>query len=218
MHSKAIGTYKTRLRLTPEQREVLVGLLLGDACLETSNEGRTFRLKIEQSARHRAYVFHLYELFKPWVLCCPRERRNKASNGSLATSWLFSTVSHQALRFYAQQFYAERTKRVPKLIHRWLTPRGLAYWYMDDGSIKSSQSKGVIFNTQAFTRPDVERLVELLRMRFALCATIRRQSDGLQIYVSGASYEDFMKLVEPHVIADMRYKLPQARRTHLPKA
>ncbi len=217
MHSKAIEDYKTGLRLTTEQREVLVGLLLGDACLETGNGGRTYRLKIEQSARHQAYVQHLYQLFLPWVLTPPRERRSKASNGSWATSWLFSTVSHEAFRFYAHQFYDDRTKRVPKLIHRWLMPRGLAYWFMDDGSMKSSQSKGVIFNTQGFARPDVERLVELLHTRFALQATIRRQSDGMQIYVSGASYEDFMKLVDRYVIAEMRYKLPQARRTRLPK-
>ena len=160
---------------------------------------------------------HLYQLFLPWVLTPPRKRRSKASNGSWATSWLFSTVSHEAFRFYAHQFYDDRTKRVPKLIHRWLMPRGLAYWFMDDGSMKSSQSKGVIFNTQGFARPDVERLVELLHTRFALQATIRRQSDGMQIYVSGASYEDFMKLVDRYVIAEMRYKLPQARRTRLPK-
>jgi hypothetical protein len=34
------------------------------------------------------------------------------------------------------------------LIRRWLTPKSLAYWYMDDGSFKSKSSKGTILNTQ----------------------------------------------------------------------
>ena len=217
MRSRAVEAYKKTLKLTSEQRETLVGLLLGDACLETRNGGRTFRLNIEQSARHREYVQHLYELFGPWVLTEPRTRIKRASNGSETASWGFSTVSHGALRFYGQQFYAAGRKQVPRLIHRWLTARGLAYWFMDDGSMKSRQSKGVIFNTQGFEHSGVERLTEVLRTRFELQAWIRQQPDGEQLYVSGRSFERFVELVDPYVTSGMRYKLPQARRTQLPK-
>ena len=47
-HSRDIEEYKQHLKLTRTQREVLVGLLLGDGHLETQNGGRTYRLKIEQ--------------------------------------------------------------------------------------------------------------------------------------------------------------------------
>src|SRR5262245_66347553 len=99
MHSRAIEEYKKALRLTIEQREALVGLLLGDACLETQNRGRTYRVKVEQSAQHEAYVRHLHQLFEPWVLTPPREKLCKASNGSVTTSWAFKTLRHQAYRF-----------------------------------------------------------------------------------------------------------------------
>jgi hypothetical protein len=74
----------------------------------------------------------------------------------------------------------------------------------------------VLFNTQAFSSDDITRLVEVLR-RFDLLAQTRRQSDGIQIYVSGTSYERFVELVNPYVIEAMRYKMPLPRRTHLPK-
>ena len=115
MRSREIENYKKSLKLNREQRETLVGILLGDGCLETQNEGKTYRLKIEQSARHRPYVEHLYELFKPWVRTEPRKRVRTASNGSGTTSWGFNTLSHAALRFYAHQFYADGLKRLPKL-------------------------------------------------------------------------------------------------------
>lgn len=217
MRSNAIENLKLGLQLNDLQREVLFGILLGDACLETQNRGRTFRLKVEQAAQHEAYVRHLHELFRDWVLTPPRQRSVTASNGSVTASWVFSTVSHSAFRFFAHQFYGDEGKRVPELLHRWLTPRGLAYWFMDDGSMKSSQSKGVIFNTQGFVRNDVDALARLLHSKFGLQATPRHQSDGWQIYVSGASFKTFLGLVESHVILEMRYKLPQARRTHLPK-
>ncbi len=47
-NSKAMKEYKESLvSLTLEQREASVGLMLGDASLQTQNNGKTFRLKFE---------------------------------------------------------------------------------------------------------------------------------------------------------------------------
>jgi hypothetical protein len=208
-HTRAIETYKQQLKLTPIQREVLVGILLGDAHLETQSKGRTYRLKIEQGAAHAAYVQHLYTLFQEWVLTPPQQK----SNGN----WWFQTVSHGAFRFYAHQFYRNGRKCVPTLLHRWLKPRSLAYWFMDDGSLKDPKAKAVLFNTQGFQRDEVERLAHLLSERFGLEAYLRRQPDGYQIVIPGCCLPAFLELVEPYLIPEMRYKLPAAARTELPK-
>ena len=217
MRSRAIEQYKRGLRLTETHQEILVGLLLGDGCLETQNGGRTYRLKVEQSARHEAYVRRIHELFSEWVLTPPRRRLSRASNGTMTINWAFQTVSHEAFQPYGLQFYGGGRKKVPGLITDWLTPRGFAYWFMDDGSMKSAESKGVLLNTQAYAPADVERLIEVLRSQFGLQAKIRAQSDGPQIYISGRSYERVTKLIEPFVLEEMRYKVPRARRTYLPK-
>ena len=216
VHSRAIEEYKRTLRLLPEQREVLVGLLLGDAHLETQNQGRTYRLKIEQSEEHRTYVEHLYSLFREWVLTPPR-RKETESDGHVSTKWWFQTVSHSAFRFYAQQFYRGGRKGVPRLIHRWLKPRGLAYWFMDDGSLKWEKSRAVLFNTQGFDRSDVERLRSVLSEQFGLEAALRRQKEGFQILIPGSSLKRFVELIGPYLLSEMVYKLPRAGRTQLPK-
>lgn len=208
-HSRQIEEYKQQLKLNRTQREVLVGLLLGDGHLETQNSGRTYRLKIEQSEQHHAYVQHLYELFQAWVLTPPQPKQNG--------KWWFQTVSHGAFRFYAQQFYHEGRKAVPKIIHRLLKPRGLAYWFMDDGSIKDVHSRAVVLNTQGFSREDVQRLAQVLSDKFALEAYLRRQREGYQIVVAGSSLQRFLELVKPYLISEMMYKLPKAGRTELPK-
>ncbi|MDI6809763.1 MAG: LAGLIDADG endonuclease [Candidatus Eisenbacteria bacterium] len=212
MRSREIEQYKESLRLSKLQRETLIGLLLGDAHLETQNGGGTYRLEVEYGIRQNLYVDHLYDLFREWVLTRPRHKRDDSHNNL----W-FQTVSHRAFRFYAHQFYVERKKRVPRLIHRFLTPRGLAYWFMDDASLKSRESKGVLFNTQGFLKADVERLTDLLVRRFDIKATLRAQREGWQVYVSGKSFERFRELVEPFVLSSMRYKLPAARITQMPK-
>jgi hypothetical protein len=215
VRSRAIEAYKTTLRLSDVQREILVGVLLGDACLETQNAGRSYRLKIEQGIAHAEYVQHLYSVLRDWVLSPPRSKQGQ-TKGVTTLNLAFQTVSHTELSTYGELFYGGRRKIVPENIGELLTARGLAYWFMDDGSMKSKESKGVLFDTQAFSSDDVNRLVEVLK-RFGLLAQTRRQSDGIQIYVSGASYEPFVELVNPYVIEAMRYKVPLPRRTHLPK-
>ena len=215
MRSRAIEAYKTTLRLSEVQREVLIGILLGDACLETQNAGRSYRLKIEQGIAHADYVQHLHSVLRDWVLSPPRPKQGQ-TRGVTTLNLAFQTVSHTELSLYGELFYRNRRKVVPELIGELLTARGLAYWFMDDGSMKSSESKGVLFNTHAFSSDDIDRLIEVL-VKFGLLARMRRQSDGNQIYVSGASYERFVELVNPYVIEAMRYKVPQPRRTHLPK-
>ncbi len=210
MHSREIENYKKKLKLNKIQKEVLVGILMGDATLETQNSGRTYRLKVEQSEKHKAYLNHLYEIFREWVLSEPH-RRIVERNGRKSVNYAFSTVSHGAFRFYAQQFYANGKKRVPVVIKKLLTDRSLAYWYMDDGSLKSAQSHGVIFNTQGFSKNDVERLISTLQEKFNLNCWLRKQREGYQIFVSGKSFERFYEIVSPYILPDMKYKLPKVK-------
>jgi len=212
MYSREIEQAKSSLELNDMQREVLVGVLLGDAHLETQNGGRTYRVKFEYGVKQREYAFHLYEIFRSWILTPPQVKQDATHNNI----W-FQTVSHSAFRFYAHQFYDGKRKCVPKLLHRYLTGRAIAYWYMDDGSIKSRESKGVIFNTHGFVRSDVLRLMDVLRSSFALEANERKQKDGLQIYISGKSYERFREIVDEYIIPSMRYKIPVDRKTPMPK-
>ena len=212
INSRELKQAKSTLKLTRQQRHVLIGVLLGDAHLESDTSGQTFRLKIEQSVRHAAYVEHLYELFSDWVTTNPRARTRQAIGRNPTTSIGFQTLRHGVFRFYFHQFYRQGKKCVPKLIHRWLTPQAIAYWLMDDGSIKSKQSKGILFNTHGFCRGDVERLAKVLADKFSLSTSLRKQQDGIQIYVSGESYPTFVDLVEKYLTPDMRYKLPPPRR------
>lgn len=212
MNTKEIREYKKRLKLTGIQREILVGVLLGDAHLETQNNGRTYRLKIEQSLEHRDYVEHLYTVFREWVLT-PPSTRSVVTRGVLTKNYRFSTLSHGAFRFYAQQFYLNGRKRVPEKIGRLITPRSIAYWFMDDGSIKSKESKGIIINTQSFSKSEVKILVNLLKTKFGLDSKLRRQREGFQIYISGFCFERFYAIVKDYIIDSMLYKLPHSWRT-----
>ena len=206
MRNKRLEDRKKKLKLTPEQREVLVGVLLGDACLETQNRGRTYRIKFEQSDKHREYLWHLYQVFKDWV-STPPQKKMVNIRGKTYIKWWFNTVSHGSFRFYAHQYYGRGRKTIPRLIHRWLTPRALAYWFADDGSRKSRESYALIFNTQGYEKFEVERLQKLLVEKYGLRVSLRKQKEGWQLYIHGESFSRFKELVELYLHPSMRYKL-----------
>ena len=204
------------LKLTSELREILVGKLLGDGHLETQNKGKTWRLKIEHSIKQKEYVMHQYKIFSEWVLSPPRiiTKQNSQNFG-------FQTISTGRLRFYGQKFYKKGKKIIPKIIGKLITARSLAYWYSDDGSIKSKESKGTIFNTHGFSLSEVKFLCNVLQEKFVLDCRPRKQKEGWQIYVSGKSYSQLREIIYPFLLPEMFYKFPSERKirklTSLPK-
>lgn len=207
MYSQSIEDAKKQLALTKRQKEILFGVLLGDGHLETQNGGRTYRLKIEHSMKQKEYVDWLYSEFKEWVLTPPTPRI-KRRYGSQSTNYGFSTVSHGAFRFFAHQYYEKSgVKKVPKLIHRWLTPLAFAVWFMDDGSMKSKHHRARILNTQSFQKADIERLMDAMKSRYMLTSSVRKQSDGLQIMILAESANDFARIIRPHMHQTILYKL-----------
>jgi hypothetical protein len=66
-------------------------------------------------------------------------------------------------------------KVVPDFIHRLLTPRALAYWYMDDGSVKRNKDGKIIscvLNTQGFSYHDQKILAQALGSNFGFQVNI----------------------------------------------
>ena len=144
-------------------KEMLVGKILGDGHLETQNNGVTWRLKIEHSLKQKEYVDHQYSLLSHLVSSIPRIIKKEKS-----FNYGFQTRSISELRFFGLQFYKNKKKIVPKTLSKIITPISLAYWYSDDGSIKSKQSKGIIFNTQGFSLSEVKFLCSILKNKFGL--------------------------------------------------
>lgn len=217
MHSNLIESYKRNLKLTKEQRAIIVGTLLGDGHLEASDKSRTYRLKIEHSIKQKEYVDWLYQKMKPWINGLPKARKvnSRFPNGKIleSTKYGFTTYSHGKLRYYGQQFYSKENKKVvPKMISKLLNPLAIAIWYLDDGSWKSARHKTFIIHTHAFSKQDLknlQRALENFKIKTRLHQQNREEKTYWRIYVLSESAEEFRKLIIPIVnqMPSMKYKL-----------
>lgn len=215
-NSKKIKLYKKSLNnLTAIQFETIIGLMLGDASIQTQNKGKTYRIKFEWGNKNKSYLDHVYSVFEEWVISEPHKKVRVSPKGNTIINWGFQTISHEVFIEIANLFNAcalkENKKSVKKdLIKNFLTPRGLAYWFMDDGGKldynPNSKNKSIVLNTQSFTNNEVESMKNELIEKFNLKCELRWNKKKRIIVIT--NYDIFISLIDPYIITEMRYKLP----------
>jgi hypothetical protein len=205
MNTLALRNYKASLVMTGRQKQILIGLLLGDAHLERQRGARIARLKIEHSVTQSAYVDWKYSEWRDWVRTPPKERVRRNRLGTVSTNVGFTTLSHVELELFRQRFYDGQRKIVPTDLE--LSPVSMAVWFMDDGSRKSSQCRGLYLNTQSFTPAELTLLQDVLLRDVGVETTLRRQADGWQIYIPALWAEMMCRYISNDVLPSMRYKM-----------
>lgn len=117
-----------------------------------------------------------------------------------------SSFAHQAFMPFEELFYDNRDKRyTPELVER-LTPRSLAYWFMDDGG-----ASGRVLTLGCHTRrEDLEIVKAGLHRTFGVDLRIDRYYDGFYRIVAStmASRAWMVQEIGPHLHPSMRYKIP----------
>jgi hypothetical protein len=110
--NKLTKEYKDSYKVSIEQRESLIGLILGDLSIEKSKHSKNARLRLEQSIIHKEYIISLYDLFEPLVNTKPNfQIRNKDTRtGKIYKSVRFATLSMPCLNYFYDLFYYKNKK------------------------------------------------------------------------------------------------------------
>ncbi|XP_042505552.1 pentatricopeptide repeat-containing protein At2g15820, chloroplastic-like isoform X2 [Macadamia integrifolia] len=170
---KVVKKKPTSLKLSKEQREILVGLLLGGLQIESDEERRNHALHFdfsENSDVHCVLKRHLFDLYHEWLRFC-------------------------------DQFWLKGRPVIPKLIHRWLSPSVLAYWYMY-GGLRSS-SGDIVLKLKGGSQEGVERIVKTLKAKSLDCR-VKRKGKVFWIGFLGSNSVWFWKLTEPYILDGLK--------------
>lgn len=203
MNTKAIRELKKNLNLTKRQQEILAGTLLGDGHLETQDRGKTYRLKVEHCDAQKEYLSWFYQEFNSWI---PSEPYTKVKNDNVYVG--VRTYSHKSLSVFGRLFYPQGKKLIPKVIEKLLTPLSLAIWFMDDGSLKSTQHRTYVIHTLGYEKVELENVQNILLNKFGLHTSLHSQKGKYwRLYIQSQSADQFKKLIEPYILPSMEYKL-----------
>ena len=205
---------RTKITIESPLNEIMIGLLLGDGHIQKRSINGNSRFIYGQSSlrlHHLNYFNHVFELFKPYLSkdFNPKKRSftDKRSNKKYS-SVQFATLSLPCFNYYKDLFYnSNYLKIVPSNIQNLLSPRGFAYWIMDDGSL---QNKGLHLNTYGFSNQDVLKLKSTLENMFGentLKCSIHKHKKGERIYIWGESMGVVRHNISKFMHKNMLYKI-----------
>jgi len=184
--------------LTEFERSLIVGSLLGDGYMRIIPGRADAFLEINHSKKAKAYVDYKYTSLKRLCKSTPKER---STNGN-RVAYRFFTRQYKELTVLYNQFYKNNKKIIPKDLV--LDPVVLAVWYMDDGS--KCRNHDIYLNTQQFSISDQKILLYKLRL-LGINARLNKDKKYFRIRILKTSIETFMRLISPHVVSSMQYKL-----------
>jgi hypothetical protein len=194
------------MSITIRQRNIILGLMLGDGHLEKN--GRFARLRIDQSLKHRDYINWLYQELSDIVPSKPRIIQEKDRRTlKVYTRLHFSTYSNGQLDKWRCVFYVNNRKIVLSGIVNMLNHEiSLAVWFMDDG-YKRNDCAAVRLNTDAFTYSEQKLLIRCLEKNFKIKSRIHKKGRWFNIYIPKDEARKFCRLVKPYILPSFRYKL-----------
>jgi len=189
-------------------KDVLVGSSLGDLYMRRSSPTANARAVFRQGEIHSEFLYHLYDLFKIFTLSPPKfttivDKKTGKSRRNLS----FATLNLPCFNEIYELFYVNGIKVVPQNIGELLSPIAFAYWIMDDGAFTGS---GLRLSTDAFTKPELNLLIDALKTNFNIIATINihdREKEQYTLYISKHQLPLVISIVGEHMLDSFMYKL-----------
>lgn len=198
-----------------ELKSFLTGLVLGDGHIDKGVTKRAFRIKsinydfidYIETELHATTNFNIIV----------KEFPSTDKDGIHRQSYKELTIkSHPYFAKKYHHFYNDYRKRIiSKEALTWITPIGLANWYMSDGyivnvGINSGKIKDrrVEIATDRYTETDVDKIIEMFETKYGYkMHKVKRREGVFRIRFSLLSAQNFFLLIEPYITPSMRYKI-----------
>lgn len=215
---KSIEQYErwNKNQLTEQETRLILGLLLGDGHMRWRSGKKTYpQLCIEQSVKHREYIYWLYENLKDWTSNSEKPihtNRHQGRNGKNYHSLSFQTICHPAFIPLYENFYDEdgRKRLNINFIKENFDLSSLAIWVMDDGCL-TGKTKRNNLATNSFSLNEVNQLRNFLLEKYKLKSWLVRRTTpdtiSYEISFDKKSSELIRDYLQDFIIDSMKYKL-----------
>lgn len=191
--------------ITNEQKELIVGTLLGDGCISKSGRKINYSLIIGHCEQQKDLVFWKKDILANFVNVVSK-RVDKRGNSIMYT---FTTLSHHELKLYYDLFYDNGKKVIRDELISHITPLSLATWIMDDGHL--NKNINLRLHTEGFSEQDCEKLQYMLKVKFDIRCKVAKYNRRNKVYCYLSFNKEntikTSKLTERYFIDCMKYKL-----------
>ncbi len=193
-----------------ELRSAIVGMVAGDAGIRKQKGCRSVSLRITHAEKQREYLEYkrdiLQNLFKGWEIPI------RPINNSGYPGVRLETRNHPKLRAIYKWFYSEGKKRFSRQILNYLTPIGVAIWYMDDGSLSYKKREGKVHGREVHLNTycsleEAEVIQAYFKEVWDVSWTVIPNKGLFRLRMGSNGAKKFFMIISPYIIPMMRYKI-----------
>lgn len=202
---------KIAKKLSKEQKSILIALLIGDGTISSN-----YVFKLSHSTHQRAFLEWKINLLNTLGIKNNGIKEYVSKTGyNEGKQVLYSQMSiNPTIKALRRTVYTPKKTLSRKLLN-WLTPLGLAIWYMDDGHINvntSSQRSSIQHTIKIATCVDestANMILQYFKEVWDITFRLFKEGKGTFSVASSseADCENFIKLVKPYIIPSLLYKI-----------
>jgi hypothetical protein len=206
-------------KLTQEQKDLIVAVLLTDGWIEIQSKGVNPRIGLQQSDNNRTLIDEWIKVMKPFMgeKCLSKVMKTPPGSKTAHVQWQVRTKVNPEFHYFFEIFgLKEGKKTVPaysKLMQH-LNFKMFAWMLMMDGSKKKEGGRAMELHLQGFSKKAQDRLCIALYDKLGIKAWPSKygtSKSGVQQYhiqISGFSLPDIKKNCEPFFLPSFLYKIP----------
>lgn len=196
-------TENKTIELSTFQKEVLIGIMLGDGWLGIGKQCKNPKFRTAHCNKQKEYSEHITTIFKNlnWKCYYSKRKTPDKRNGIYYESYVVESPTNSALAYFYNAFYNNKKKIIPFNLFKDFTEISLAFMFMDDGS-KTKNSYTIA--TNCFTKDEIDKFRIFLKQKFDIETSMFKSK---VIYILSKSKNKFTSLIKPYIIPCMQYKL-----------
>jgi len=204
--------------LTPIQRQMIIGTMLGDGCIDKGNKNPA--LVVSHSIKQEALINLKTKILGNLMLSRRVSKQRKGSYSDTPIIIIRSKYDPVFKEFLDKFYDSNNNYKLSEDILDELGPISLAFWYMDDGSKQVRNSKPKKFtttkgstpivqlSTHAFSQEDVKLLIQKLKKLGLTAYCVKTKKNQYFITLNANSSRIFYSMIAPYVVPELAYKLP----------
>lgn len=205
------------------KKSLLIALVLGDGCIVKQTKyypkstRNYFNFEVTHSYKQKEYIEWKAEICRKLTgkKCLVKEKKVKKRvvNGrelSELTAYRF-TCSDKYFRVLHHWLYPSGRKVIGSKYLNYLTPEGLAIWYMDDGSTYIDKERPNVFTCEIYThtpKDETEAIIDYFKSKWDIEFHLHKKHNNqwtIRCYTVNAA--KFISLIRPFVPHCMDYKV-----------
>lgn len=205
-HYRKIGhpeTPRDRIRLqdpTDEQKQLVIGSLLGDGHIRLNNN----LFVMSQGYKQLDYLTWKVEQMAPFMFPIKTRETFDSRINKTSLGYYSYSQTHPFFSEMRQKFYPQGEKIFPDLDS--FSPLTLAIWYMDDGCW-NHKVEYIYLSTESFSEAANHRIAEILLQHYGIEAKVYKHKAQFTIAMNRDASSKFFNLVRPYIHPSMMYKI-----------